>query len=236
MHPTPPARRCRDGAPRARRCQSDRQVNPENSDLALRPLVAADDEEVALALPASEETAWEYGADVAEPEISGEQIDSAEALYLRDVRRYSLLAAKEEIELAEIRERGEYAAVTTETLPRDHPQRPELEMLAPAALAARRRLIECKLRLVISVARKYTGRGMPLLDLVQEGNVGLDRAVTKYDPRTGYRFSTYDYSWIRQAVSRALADQGRSIRQIECEALAKLRRSLALRKLQDYLR
>jgi RNA polymerase primary sigma factor len=161
------------------------------------------------------ETAWEYGADLPDlPEepVTQDQIDSATALYFRDIRRYSLLTAQEEVELAETREIGEAAADQLRLLPQDDPRRPELERLAQAGAAARRRLIECNLRLVVSVARKYANRGMDLLDLVQEGNIGLDRAVTKYDPRTGYRFSTYAYWWIRQAISRSLADKGRVIR------------------------
>jgi RNA polymerase primary sigma factor len=184
------------------------------SELALHKIATDDDEETALATPVSEATAWEYGADVppAEPEVTADQLDSAEALYMRDVRRYNLLTAQEEVTLAETREIGEAAGERLRHMGPSDPQRRELEPLARAGLAARRRLIECNLRLVVSVARKYSGRGTPLLDLVQEGNIGLDRAVTKYDPRTGYRFSTYAYWWIRQAVSRALADQGRIIR------------------------
>jgi RNA polymerase primary sigma factor len=187
-------------------------LNSDLSELALNKLVASDEEEVALSLPVTEETAWEYGAELPEVEVTPEQLDSAEALYMRDIRRYNLLTAEEEVSLAETREVGEAAAEKLRGLPPDHPRRGELEPLARAGAAARRRLIECNLRLVVSVARKYAGRGMPLLDLVQEGNIGLDRAVSKYDPRTGYRFSTYAYWWIRQAVSRALADQGRVIR------------------------
>jgi RNA polymerase primary sigma factor len=183
------------------------------SEIALSKIVAEEEEEVSLTVPVTDSTAWEYGAELPEiPEVTPEQLDSAEALYMRDIRRYNLLTASEEVILAETREMGEAASERLRVMsPRDA-RRDELEPLASAGMAARRRLIECNLRLVVSVARKYSGRGMPLLDLVQEGNIGLDRAVTKYDPRTGYRFSTYAYWWIRQAVSRALADQGRVIR------------------------
>jgi RNA polymerase primary sigma factor len=88
----------------------------------------------------------------------------------------------------------------------------ELERIAVDGAWTRRRLVECNLRLVVSVARKYIGRGLPFLDLVQEGNLGLDRAVDKYDWRKGFRFSTYAYWWIRQSVSRAVAEQARTIR------------------------
>ncbi|MBI3973687.1 MAG: sigma-70 family RNA polymerase sigma factor, partial [Chloroflexi bacterium] len=187
-------------------------LNSPLSELALNKLVAEEEEEVPLSFPVTEETAWEYGAELNELDITAEQLDSAEALYMRDIRRYNLLTAQEEVTLAETRELGEDASERLRMMPPNSPVRCELEPLARAGAAARKRLIECNLRLVVSVARKYAGRGMPLLDLVQEGNIGLDRAVTKYDPRTGYRFSTYAYWWIRQAVSRALADQGRVIR------------------------
>ena len=181
--------------------------------VALHPL--DQDERELIAPQVTQEMAWEYGIKLPEaPEevLTPEQLDSADALYMRDIRRYNLLTPQEEVALAETREIGEAAAERLRSLRSKDPSRLELEPLARAGAAARRRLIECNLRLVVSVARKYTGRGMPMLDLIQEGNIGLDRAVTKYDPRTGYRFSTYAFWWIRQAVSRSLADQGRVIR------------------------
>ncbi len=175
-------------------------------------IVDSDEEDTSLVSLVTENEAWEYGAELPEIEVTPEQLDSAEALYMRDIRRYNLLTAQEEVDLAEKREDGEYASERLKGVKSGDPERVSLERRAREGAGARRRLIECNLRLVVSVARKYAGRGMPLLDLVQEGNIGLDRAVTKYDPRTGYRFSTYAYWWIRQAVSRALADQGRVIR------------------------
>jgi RNA polymerase primary sigma factor len=108
------------------------------------------------------------------------------ALYLQEIRRAPLLTAKDEIALAKRVEKGE--------------------------AEAKRRLTEGNLRLVVSIARKYIGRGLPLADLIQEGNRGLLRAAEKFDWRRGYRFSTYATWWIRQAVTRALADQARMIR------------------------
>jgi RNA polymerase primary sigma factor len=107
-------------------------------------------------------------------------------LYLREIARVPLLTAAEEVSLAKALERGDRRA--------------------------RRRLIESNLRLVVSVARRYSGRGLSFLDLIQEGNLGLMKAVERYDWRLGHRFSTYATWWIRQSVTRALADQGRTIR------------------------
>ena len=135
------------------------------------------------------------------------------AIYLRDISRVPLLTAEEEVELAQAIERGEAAR---EKLGREDElspgQRPLLEEDLRVGAAARKRLTESNLRLVVSVARKYMGRGLPLLDLIQEGNIGLARAVEKFDYRKGFRFSTYAYWWIRQAVTRSIADQARTIR------------------------
>jgi RNA polymerase primary sigma factor len=135
------------------------------------------------------------------------------AIYLRDISRVPLLTAEEEVELAQAIERGEAAR---EKLARADELGSEQQQLLEEDLrvgaAARKRLTESNLRLVVSVARKYMGRGLPLLDLIQEGNIGLARAVEKFDYRKGFRFSTYAYWWIRQAVTRSIADQARTIR------------------------
>jgi RNA polymerase primary sigma factor len=143
---------------------------------------------------------------------------SAAALYLREVARNPLLTPQEEIDFAQRNEGGRAAreelaasaAPEAEALSTE--RRLELDRIAADGAWTRRRLVECNLRLVVSVARKYIGRGLPFLDLVQEGNLGLDRAVDKYDWRKGFRFSTYAYWWIRQSVSRAVAEQARTIR------------------------
>jgi len=107
-------------------------------------------------------------------------------MYLREIGRITLLKADEEVVLAQRIEKG--------------------------SLAAKKKLAECNLRLVVSIAKRYVGRGLTLLDLIQEGNQGLIRAVEKYDWRRGFKFSTYATWWIRQAITRAIADQARTIR------------------------
>src|SRR4051812_34054667 len=135
------------------------------------------------------------------------------AIYFRDISATTLLTAEEEIELAQEIERGEDAKRDLE-LQHEMPEdvRDELQTTSTIGERARSRLTEANLRLVVSVARKYLNRGLPMLDLIQEGNIGLARAVEKYDWRKGYRFSTYAYWWIRQGMTRALAEQGRPIR------------------------
>ncbi|MDP8922152.1 MAG: sigma-70 family RNA polymerase sigma factor [Chloroflexota bacterium] len=134
------------------------------------------------------------------------------ALYLREISRTPLLTAEEEVTLAKELEAGKAARARLDAGVTDPAERERLEAEVQVGEAARTRLIESNLRLVVSVARKYLGRGMSFLDLVQEGNIGLQRGVDKFDWRRGFRFSTYAYWWIRQAVSRAVAEQSRTIR------------------------
>ena len=138
--------------------------------------------------------------------------DDTIGLYLKEVGRVPLLTAIEEVELAQRIENGRLAR---EELARGNVsprRRKELQVLIEDGWAAREHLITANSRLVISVAKKYMGRGVPFLDLIQEGNIGLIRAAKKFDYRRGHKFSTYATWWIRQAVTRAIADQGRTIR------------------------
>jgi len=138
--------------------------------------------------------------------------DDTIGLYLKEVSRVPLLNAEEEVELAQRIERGRMAR---EELARGNvntKRRQELRKLIEDGWSAREHLITANSRLVISVAKKYMGRGVPFLDLIQEGNIGLIRATKKFDYRRGHKFSTYATWWIRQAVTRAIADQGRTIR------------------------
>nr|WP_203594352.1 RNA polymerase sigma factor [Streptomyces sp. SID9124] len=133
--------------------------------------------------------------------------------YLREIGRIPLLTAAEEVELARCVEAGLFAEERLARTPDpDTRLAVDLDRLVVMGRTAKRRLIEANLRLVVSVAKRYVGRGLTMLDLVQEGNLGLIRAVEKFDYARGYKFSTYATWWIRQAMSRALADQARTIR------------------------
>jgi RNA polymerase primary sigma factor len=145
----------------------------------------------------------------ASQELTHDSIQS----YLNEIGRVALLSAAEEVELAERLARGHAAA---RRLAEGEPLPPQLRATLQAEVvqgqAARHHLAQANLRLVVSIAKKYIGHGLSLMDLIQEGNIGLMRAVEKFDPTRGNRFSTYATWWIRQAVTRALAEQSRTIR------------------------
>ncbi|MCQ3932374.1 MAG: RNA polymerase sigma factor RpoD [Chloroflexi bacterium] len=140
--------------------------------------------------------------------------DDTVGLYLKEMARVPLLTTEEEISLALRLEKGKEAS---DKLARLNGHCPEDELLKLTALVddgreARDHLIKANTRLVVSIAKRYMGRGVPFLDLIQEGNLGLMKAVEKFDYKRGFRFSTYATWWIRQTITRAIADQGRTIR------------------------
>ena len=131
-------------------------------------------------------------------------------VYLNGIGKTALLSAEDEVELAQAIEVGlyaEYKLANAEKLTRA--EKRDLKILAREGKKARSHLLEANLRLVVSLAKRYTGRGMPLLDLIQEGNLGLIRAMEKFDYAKGFKFSTYATWWIRQAITRGMADQSR---------------------------
>jgi RNA polymerase sigma factor (sigma-70 family) len=135
--------------------------------------------------------------------------------YLKEIGAYELLTADDEVALAQVIEQGQEAETMLEA--RDARARPirerrRLQKVADEGREAKRRFIQSNLRLVVSIAKRYQSSGLPLLDLVQEGNLGLIRAVEKFEYRKGFKFSTYATWWIRQAISRAIADKSRTIR------------------------
>ena len=146
--------------------------------------------------------------DLEGPEVTSDPV----RMYLREIGRVNLLTAEEEVFLARKIQQGVRARKQLEKDGSDPIKIKKLQRLVQEGERARRLLAEANLRLVVSVAKRYIGRGMNLLDLIQEGNIGLLRAVEKFDHRRGYKFSTYASWWIRQAISRAIADQARTIR------------------------
>jgi RNA polymerase primary sigma factor len=133
--------------------------------------------------------------------------------YLNGIGRTKLLTAAQEVELAKRIEAGLFAEEKlANAVPVPAPLHADLELVAAEGRSAKDHLLEANLRLVVSIAKRYTGRGMAFLDLIQEGNLGLIRAVEKFDYTKGYKFSTYATWWIRQAITRAMADQARTIR------------------------
>ena len=145
-------------------------------------------------------------------DLSQIEIDDSISLYLKEIGRVPLLTAEEEVSLAKRMEKGREARKKLAQGVDDWEERERLLWYVRDGQAGQEHLIKANSRLVVSVAKKYVGRGVPFLDLIQEGNIGLIRAVKKFDFRRGFKFSTYATWWIRQAVTRAIADQGRTIR------------------------
>ena len=145
--------------------------------------------------------------------LQGESIDAV-GLYLKEMSRVPLLKTEEEVDLARRIEKGKKAERQLNRLNGRTPRQEKetLKVLIIDGQSARDHLIQANTRLVVSIAKKYLGRGVPFLDLIQEGNLGLMKAVNKYDYRRGFRFSTYATWWIRQTITRSIADQGRTIR------------------------
>jgi RNA polymerase primary sigma factor len=153
------------------------------------------------------------GADDAESELDEAAIADIVSLYFREMSQYALLTPEEEKTLTRAVYEGRLAAQRLAGEPARNPdERREMSRLIDCGRRARDQLIKANTRLVISVAKRYAGKGVPFPDLIQEGNLGLMRAVSKFDYQRGYKFSTYATWWIRQAITRALADQGRTIR------------------------
>ncbi|MCC6261623.1 MAG: sigma-70 family RNA polymerase sigma factor [Anaerolineales bacterium] len=177
-------------------------------------------EDVSLQEPTEDElVAVEESAEVeTEPDLALDDYlanidtDDTIGLYLKEVSRVPLLTAVEEVQLAQRIEKGRSGREELAQGAVNPKRRLELRRLVEDGWDAREHLITANSRLVISVAKKYMGRGVPFLDLIQEGNIGLIRATKKFDYRRGHKFSTYATWWIRQAVTRAIADQGRTIR------------------------
>ncbi len=219
----------------------DIAVDPEEIvevDLDIEEVVAEPDVEVVEGAEVPEAAEVVDGAEVAEPaaaevkeeedafvltddddDAPAQQVATAGATadpvkdYLKQIGKVALLNAEQEVELAKRIEAGLFAEETLNAPAKLDPRmRRELEWIAEDGRRAKNHLLEANLRLVVSLAKRYTGRGMLFLDLIQEGNLGLIRAVEKFDYTKGYKFSTYATWWIRQAITRAMADQARTIR------------------------
>jgi len=145
-------------------------------------------------------------------DLSAIAADDTISLYLKEMARVPLLTTEQETTLARQLEEGRKAEKVLRKTPRGSKQEGELRQIIRKGQRSREHLIQANTRLVVSIAKKYMGQGVPFSDLIQEGNLGLMKAVEKFDYRRGYKFSTYATWWIRQAITRALADQGRTIR------------------------
>jgi RNA polymerase primary sigma factor len=183
---------------------------PDSAAAAREPEMATDAELAGLAEAVAQEAASGPDTDLDDQtSVMGDSVHT----YLKSIGRRSLLTAEEEVDLAKRIEAGLYAEHKLETEKRLSRQlRADLEAVAEDGRRAKAHMLEANLRLVVSVAKKYSDRGLSLLDVVQEGNLGLIRAVEKFDYTKGYKFSTYAMWWIRQAIQRGFADSARTIR------------------------
>ncbi len=186
-------------------------IELEFSSVEEDPLLAEEPSPEFLPSPTLEEEPQSWDDDFS---LDGIGIDDTVALYLREMSRVPLLTTEEEVALAKRIEAGREAAsrLDEEGGRLDEETRRRLEATVEDGKLARDHLIRANTRLVVSIAKKYIGRGVPFLDLIQEGNLGLMKAVEKFEYQRGYRFSTYATWWIRQTITRAIADQGRTIR------------------------
>jgi RNA polymerase primary sigma factor len=194
-------------------------VFPEAEDAEERNALFSAFKEMGIAILDAEATA-ELEATLAEPAPIEAQsraadlapLDDPVRMYLREIGRVPLLTAEEEIQLAQAIQQGKGAEARLAEGKLDLAARRALEQAVRVGEIAQGRMVESNLRLVVSVAKRYIGRSLSLLDLIQEGNIGLLHAVQKFDPTRGFKFSTYGTWWIRQAINRAIADQSRTIR------------------------
>ncbi|HEX3811594.1 MAG TPA: RNA polymerase sigma factor SigB [Mycobacteriales bacterium] len=161
------------------------------------------------AVPNSTDEVEVSPVDLEAPAVSADLV----RVYLNEIGKVTLLTAEQEVDLSKRIEAGLYAAhLLAERTDIGAARKRDLQQLVRDGQRAKEHLLEANLRLVVSLAKRYTGHGMPFLDLIQEGNLGLIRAVEKFDYAKGFKFSTYATWWIRQAITRAMADQGRTIR------------------------
>ena len=186
------------------------ELPPESMDAVLRLI---SDEGIQIVDSTDDEAEDETTARAEDDAAKTAPTSDPVRMYLKEIGRVPLLSAAEEVDLAKRVEAGLFASEKLTTQRNMSPDFiRELELIERQGQLAKKRLIEANLRLVVSIAKRYVGRGMLFLDLIQEGNLGLIRAVEKFDYTKGYKFSTYATWWIRQAITRAIADQARTIR------------------------
>jgi len=190
-------------------------VSKAKNEVSTRNKHSAAEQEPELDVYTDEDDEFDVLSDDEEDEDSrgrkGVTVEDAVSLYLKEISQTPLLTAEEERDLAAQVERGRNASTELKNGHDEDQHARLLEAIREGELA-RQKIIEANFRLVVSIAKHYTGRGVAFLDLIQEGNIGLIRAVEKFDYHRGYKFSTYATWWIRQAITRAIADQARTIR------------------------